>query len=82
MAVDEVLLETAISANLATLRWYQWEEATVSLGYFQKSADLSNDPVLSRLPVVRRLSGGGAIIHDDEGINVVPDVLGQDGVSL
>jgi lipoate-protein ligase A len=66
MAVDEVLLETAISANVATLRWYQWEEATVSLGYFQKSADLSNDPVLSRLPVVRRLSGGGAIIHDDE----------------
>ena len=66
MAVDEVLLETAISENVATLRWYQWKEATVSLGYFQKSADLGNDPILSRLPAVRRLTGGGAIVHDEE----------------
>jgi lipoate-protein ligase A len=66
MAIDETLLETAISANTATLRWYQWSEPTVSLGYFQKNAELTNDTVLSRLPVVRRLSGGGAILHDDE----------------
>ncbi len=66
MAVDEALLETAISTEVATLRWYQWREPTVSLGYFQKSADLNNDATLARLPVVRRLTGGGAILHDDE----------------
>ena len=66
MAVDEALLETAISTDVATLRWYQWREPTVSLGYFQKSIDLIGDPVLSQLPAVRRLTGGGAILHDDE----------------
>ena len=66
MAVDESLLESAISENKATLRWYRWREATVSLGYFQKSADLMEDRVLSLLPAVRRLSGGGAIVHDKE----------------
>ena len=66
MAVDETLLESALSDGVATLRWYQWREATVSLGYFQKLIDWQSDPVLSQLPVVRRLSGGGAIVHDDE----------------
>ena len=66
MAVDEVLLESAISLGIATLRWYEWSEPTLSLGYFQKSSELSQNEPLSRLPVVRRLSGGGAILHDDE----------------
>ena len=66
MAVDEALLESAITDGVATLRWYQWSEPTVSLGYFQKSGELAGDPLLSRLPAVRRLSGGGAILHDDE----------------
>jgi lipoate-protein ligase A len=66
MAADEVLLESAISSNVATLRWYRWNTATVSLGYFQKLDELANDPVLSGLPIVRRLSGGGAIVHDNE----------------
>src|SRR4051794_28140239 len=66
MAMDESLLESAISDNIATLRWYQWSEPTLSLGYFQKSVDLFDEGLLARLPVVRRLSGGGAILHDDE----------------
>lgn len=66
MAVDEALLESVIQGGMPTLRWYQWNEATVSLGYFQKSADFDTDAALSQLPVVRRLSGGGAILHDDE----------------
>ena len=66
MAVDEALLESAIADGVATLRWYQWYEPTVSLGYFQKSAELANDALLSKLPFVRRLTGGGAILHDDE----------------
>ncbi len=35
MAVDEVLLDVAANSNRPTLRLYQWQRATLSLGYFQ-----------------------------------------------
>lgn len=66
MAVDEVLLQSAIDHDAATLRWYRWREPTVSLGYFQKQEDLLGDARLSQLPRVRRLSGGGTLVHDVE----------------
>lgn len=66
MAVDEALLEHAITNNVATLRWYEWQEPTVSLGYFQKPSELAEDPLLVALPTVRRLTGGGAIVHDGD----------------
>lgn len=67
MAVDEALLEAAVEDAGTVLRWYQWEAATLSLGYFQKAVDLpKNDQQWSALPVVRRLSGGGAILHHHE----------------
>jgi lipoate-protein ligase A len=66
MAVDEVLLQSAIDREVATLRWYQWCEPTVSMGYFQRAEELKNDPRLSTLPRVRRLSGGGTLVHDQE----------------
>jgi len=66
MAVDEVLLETAIATNLATLRFYRWREPTASLGYFQRESDFLAETRFANLPVVRRLSGGGTLIHDRE----------------
>lgn len=66
MALDETLLETAIGLGLCTLRWYRWETATASLGYFQGHAELADDPRVAALPAVRRLSGGGTIVHDEE----------------
>ncbi|HUG91443.1 MAG TPA: hypothetical protein VML55_11445 [Planctomycetaceae bacterium] len=65
MAVDEVLLEAAIERNAMSVRWYGWREATVSLGYFQQEA-ANRSPGLAALPVVRRLTGGGAILHHRE----------------
>jgi lipoyl(octanoyl) transferase len=66
MAIDESLLVSAIDRKTQTLRLYRWSEPTVSLGYFQKD----DDPVLTSrfagLPRVRRLSGGGALLHDRE----------------
>ena len=35
MAVDEALLEAAAADGQCTLRFYRWEEPTLSLGYFQ-----------------------------------------------
>lgn len=66
MAVDEVLLESAVDGELPCLRFYFWTPATVSLGYFQPVGAVSECPSARNCPVVRRASGGGAIIHDNE----------------
>jgi lipoate-protein ligase A len=65
MAVDEALLHSAEFDGL-TLRFYQWDEPTLSLGYFQSLADREQHEASRRCPVVRRASGGGAIVHDRE----------------
>src|SRR5436853_6360127 len=70
MGLDEALLENPESPP--TLRFYSWKPDTLSLGYFQKFADVpaaAGDPDHpGRKPgaVVRRLTGGGAIHHTRE----------------
>ena len=66
MAVDQALLETADLSGLATLRFYRWDQPTLSLGYFQRCADRDQHPPSFGCELVRRASGGGAIIHDQE----------------
>jgi lipoyl(octanoyl) transferase len=63
MAFDEALLEAASLRGESILRLYRWSEPTLSLGYFQKSVPRELPQVLQSLPRVRRLSGGGAILH-------------------
>jgi lipoate-protein ligase A len=65
MAADEALLDRA-AGGYAGLRFYTWSEPTLSLGYFQRAADRLTIPALAELPVVRRLTGGGAIVHHHE----------------
>lgn len=74
MAVDEALLMGAVELAespekrepICVVRVYRWSEATLSLGYFQDRADLPADSSAATLPHVRRLSGGGAIVHHHE----------------
>ena len=66
MAVDQVLLESVQLDQLPCLRLYQWNEPTISLGYFQQFADREQHPASLSCPVVRRATGGGAICHDQE----------------
>ena len=63
MAADECLLETASADGLRAVRLYQWSEPTVSLGYFQDEEEFRTEGRFSDLTAVRRLSGGGAILH-------------------
>ena len=68
MAVDEAILEyLGRGESLPTLRLYAWDPACLSLGHAQPIADVD----LSRLrqngwEVVRRATGGRAILHTDE----------------
>ena len=66
MAVDESLLAAASARQQPTLRFYQWDSPTLSLGYFQPFEDRNHHPASLKTDVVRRLSGGGAILHDRE----------------
>ena len=66
MAVDDVLLESASSGKMPCLRFYFWTPATLSLGYFQSIDSVKAHPRPHDCPIVRRASGGGAILHDNE----------------
>ena len=66
MAVDEALLESAGERGTLTLRCYEWSEPTVSLGYFQALAERFHHAPSAKCPLVRRTTGGGAIVHDRE----------------
>jgi lipoate-protein ligase A len=64
MAIDEAILESSIP----TLRLYTWKPRAVSIGYFQ-SLRLEVNTVMCRekgIGAVRRITGGGAVFHDDE----------------
>ncbi|MFO0937672.1 MAG: lipoate--protein ligase family protein [Gemmataceae bacterium] len=65
MAADDVLLQLAV-AGTASLRFYGWSEPMLSLGYFQPFASRTADPHYASLAVVRRSTGGGAIVHHHE----------------
>ena len=66
MAIDELLLNHAVEHNVVALRFYQWNEPTLSVGYFQQYADRQLHEASSACAVVRRQTGGGAILHDHE----------------
>lgn len=66
MAVDESLLQSAARRGTAALRLYGWREPTLSLGYFQRYAQRHAHQASRGCAVVRRPSGGGAILHHHE----------------
>ncbi len=68
MGRDEALLHKASHPeSIVTLRFYAWDPATISLGYFQSYDEIKTlDSPAADLPVVRRTTGGGAILHDQE----------------
>lgn len=63
MARDEALLDE----GLPTVRLYGWRPACVSLGRAQTEADVDPDAARAMgVDVVRRATGGGAILHNEE----------------
>jgi len=48
------------------LRFFQWSEATVSLGRFQNAPELEAQAQALKCPTVRRPTGGQAILHGQD----------------
>jgi lipoyl(octanoyl) transferase len=69
MAVDEAILDVHLRGSCPpTLRVYRWNPPALSLGYFR---DLETEIDTKRcselgVDIVRRLTGGRAVLHDDE----------------
>jgi lipoate-protein ligase A len=68
MAVDEAILESVYSGDsLPTLRLYAWQPACLSLGHAQPFGDIDPDALEAESwDIVRRPTGGRAILHVDE----------------
>jgi len=66
MAADECLAAEAEERQGLVVRVYGWESTTVSLGAFQRASDARACGAIAGLPVVRRPSGGGAIVHGSD----------------
>ncbi len=68
MAVDEAILEAVgRGGSLPTLRLYAWEPACLSLGYAQPLTDVDIPHLQARgWEMVRRPTGGRAVLHTDE----------------
>lgn len=69
MAVDEAILIAHSEGKVPpTLRFYGWDPATLSIGYFQKAEkDIDVQAVREQgLGFVRRATGGRAVLHDSE----------------
>ena len=68
MALDEAIA-TAVRTNGAppTLRLYGWDRRALSIGCFQKTSDIDTAYCTANdIPIVRRPTGGRAVLHDEE----------------
>jgi lipoate-protein ligase A len=68
MAVDEAILDAHIEGVVPpTLRFYGWAPPAVSIGYGQKLPEKARQKIVARgFDVVRRPTGGRAVLHLDE----------------
>jgi lipoate-protein ligase A len=68
MAVDEAILQAvADESQPPTLRFYAWQPPCLSLGYAQPASDVDRERLRALgWDLVRRPTGGRAILHTDE----------------
>ena len=81
MAVDEAILEAYAGAGprpSPTLRLYGWQPATLSLGRSQRAEGVNDAGALADLGIglVRRPTGGVAVLHEFERTYAVVGALG------
>jgi lipoate---protein ligase len=78
MGLDEAIME-GLRAHTSppTVRFYGWRPSAVSIGFFQGLCQEVNQEACRKasVEVVRRLTGGGAVYHDEMG-EVTYSILG------
>lgn len=69
MAADEAIAQ-AVRSGWAppTLRFYGWPPPSISIGYFQRLPEIVDTEACKRhgIVVVRRITGGGAVLHNQD----------------
>jgi len=83
MAIDEaVMYARGMGAVPDTVRLYVFSPSAVTIGYFQSLSATVNTALAEELgvPVVRRISGGGAVYHDENGEVTYSVVLPEERV--
>jgi lipoate-protein ligase A len=68
MALDEALFRRACGEDRAILRLYSWTRPSITVGYFQDiKRHFDHEKIMKRgIPLVRRMTGGRGVLHDDE----------------
>jgi lipoate-protein ligase A len=67
MALDEALLESVIVGGTPVVRFYTWQPTTLSLGVNQPVGEIDPEECRRRgFGLVRRLTGGRAVLHQHE----------------
>jgi len=66
MAADAVLLDAADAGSVApVVRLYGWDRPSITIGHHQRLERALDVTRLGDTPVVRRVTGGRALLHDD-----------------
>lgn len=67
MALDEAMLESVIGGGAAAVRFYTWSPTTLSLGVNQPVGEVDRAAMQERgFGLVRRITGGRAVLHGPE----------------
>ncbi|MFA4645802.1 biotin/lipoate A/B protein ligase family protein [Pyrococcus kukulkanii] len=81
MAIDEAIMRARIEGRVPdTVRLYVFKPSSVTIGRFQS---VKHDVNLEKakelgIPVVRRITGGGSVFHDEYGEITYSVVIGED----
>lgn len=67
MATDRLMLTRSRLLNQPILRFYQWSEPTLSLGYHQLGDSVSQAVTQPAIATVQRPTGGRAVLHQAGG---------------
>jgi len=81
MAIDEAIFKQIVADKVApTLRLFAWNPPAVSIGYFQDAASPEIQDYLTKgYPLIRRPTGGLAVLHQDDMSYSMAGVLAKDG---
>jgi lipoate-protein ligase A len=68
MALDEVMYNSVKNnTRQAVFRIYGWTIPAITIGYFQQQHNINlNRCIKNNIPVIRRITGGRAVLHKDE----------------